>query len=144
MPARCDVCGVETTLDSAFHQNRLYRLTRRKGRVLCPSCLRKRHALNSRNTLIFCGLVGVIGVLLIWIAPRRLWGWHLVSFFLLMLFQMLCILPHEFGHAIAAWLVGFRVFAISIGSFGRVLFTLRFRRIDLIFRSIPLGGSTLS
>ena len=70
-------------------------------------------------------------------------AWQALTFALFMLVQVLCIVPHELGHALAAFLAGMRVFTISIGSFGGVAYVARIIGHDVVLRTIPLGGSVL-
>ena len=53
------------------------------------------------------------------------------------------VLPHELGHALAALLVGMRLFAVTIGTQGRVLFVRQVLGYDFIFHRIPIGGHVL-
>lgn len=141
MSVRCDICGAESTFDEVFHR---LRVSRRETRIYCPSCWTKRQTIHSSNFLLYGGVAGIIGLLLVALAAKTPWGWYLLGFCLFVVFQVICIVPHELGHAIAAWSVGMRVFTVSIGSFGREIFSFQPFGVDVVFRSIPLGGSALS
>ncbi len=63
-----------------------------------------------------------------------------VPFFLLAWVVLLVL--HEFGHAIAARLLGWRVERISIGA-GRIRWERRFLGMPVEFRTLPLSGFVL-
>lgn len=65
--------------------------------------------------------------------PRK-WS---VPFFLISWVILLVI--HEFGHAFAAWALGWKVRMISIGT-GKVRMTITVRDVPIEFRTIPLSG----
>jgi tetratricopeptide (TPR) repeat protein len=94
--------------------------------------------------LIYGTLAGIAGLLLIHFASRSSLAWDLIAFCLFVVFGVICVLPHELGHAIGAWIVGMRVFTICIGTYGRIVATVQVFGHDLCFRSIPLGGYTLA
>jgi len=49
------------------------------------------------------------------------------------------VIPHEVGHALAAWLVGFEVISIQIGH-GTPLWSATVAGIEISHGSVPLGG----
>lgn len=53
------------------------------------------------------------------------------------------VVAHELGHALAALMVGARLFRINIGLYGRVVFSRRVFRCRFVVRSILYGGNVL-
>jgi len=84
---------------------------------------------------------GVCGSVLSWFAPENFVGQILLSVFLVGLFLVFSIVPHELGHAIVARAVGWRVYQIVIG-IGKPLFKRRWFGILFDIRTIPIGGVT--
>lgn len=141
MLVRCDTCGLESTAEEAYHR---LQITRKKSRLYCPACWAKYQAKWSRNLLLAAVVAAIVGVGLLKLVPDgRHVAWQALSFALFVLVEVLCIVPHELGHAIAAWLTGMRVFTISIGSFGGIAYVARIFGYDVVLRTIPLGGSVL-
>ncbi|MCS1408664.1 MAG: Regulator of sigma-E protease RseP [Verrucomicrobia subdivision 3 bacterium] len=56
---------------------------------------------------------------------------------------MAAIIPHEFGHAVAARACGLKVFRIHMG-FGRTFLRRPVLGFETEFKVIPLGGSTIA
>jgi len=68
-------------------------------------------------------------------------GQFLLNLFLITLFLIFSVLPHELGHAIVGWALGWRVYQIVIGV-GKPLFKRRWFGILFDFRTVPLAGAT--
>src|SRR5712671_658674 len=109
----CDACNHESDFEAAFIRQR--RSLGRSVRQLCASCWVRRN--NKRNFRFLIGIIagGLAGVILTRVSPGSLLGEILVSLFLLQLFLICSIIPHEFGHAIAARLMGWRAYQMVIG-----------------------------
>ncbi|MEX2577924.1 MAG: M50 family metallopeptidase [Verrucomicrobiales bacterium] len=60
-----------------------------------------------------------------------------IPFFLVSWVVLLIV--HECGHALAAWMLGWRIRLVSIGT-GKVRFALHLRDVPIEFRTIPLSG----
>jgi tetratricopeptide (TPR) repeat protein len=140
MSTRCAVCGVESTLDRVFRRQATGR-----GRfpLVCPACRRRERNSSRVFALITAVVIAIVGTCLIWSDSKQVVGHNLVFFGFILLTQVFCILPHEYGHVFAAFISGIRVFTVNIGNRGRILFVWRLLGHDLVVRSIPLGGHTL-
>ena len=137
---KCDFCGTESEFEAAFIKQR--RSFRRSHRTLCPPCwVRRRDRRQIRFLVITVGM-GVLGYTLLWLRPDSLLGALLRNLFLLDLFLIASIVPHELGHAVMARMLGWRVFQIVIGV-GKPCLKWRWRGIQFDLRWLPLGGITL-
>lgn len=136
---KCDACGLESDLSAAFFKER--KAFRKSVRTYCPDCwMRRRHMIAGWPQIgIF--LVGIIGYVLTWsnISPDL--AQALITIFLFNLSLILSIVPHELGHAIAAWLLGLRVFNIAFG-YGKEIFRFNLFGTLFSFHRLPLGGLT--
>jgi hypothetical protein len=141
MSTSCAVCGVESTLGRAFRRQSV---GRGKFKLVCPACRSREHNLGYLLALIVAVVMSVVGVGLIWSGFSVALGRAILVFGMVVLTQSLCILPHELGHALAALVARMRVFTVTIGAFGRIRFIGQWFGHDIVFRSIPLGGSTLA
>ena len=141
---RCDHCGLESTLDSAFVRTR--RSFRRGLYTFCPACARRPEEIVQRLTLLATTIVlagaAVIGLLNRRALDREPFAF-LVNTYLVSLFMYLSIVPHELGHARGARLAGLRVFQITIGIGRRLLeFSVHDTRVEV--RLVPLVGYVLA
>ncbi len=75
------------------------------------------------------------------VQPNHWLGWVLLNLCLFQLISVLMIVPHEFGHAIAARAAGMRVISITIGA-GAPLFTAQWFNLRWEIKRIPVGGIT--
>lgn len=138
---KCDVCGLESSFDAGFIKQR--KSFRNAERTVCPICwTRRRHIFEGWNQLSFLAL-GLIGCIELWQDPSSLSGRLLVGLLLWDLFLILAIIPHELGHAIAARLAGFRVFAVVIG-IGKEVFKFRLADVTFRFHWLPIAGATVT
>jgi tetratricopeptide (TPR) repeat protein len=136
---KCDSCGKETDFEQGFIKER--KSFRSSFRTLCPTCwTRRRFALEGWVQIAVLAL-GILGYLLLWLKPELDSGRELTTMFLINLFLILIILPHELGHAIAARLLGWRVFAVVVG-LGKQVFKFRLFNIIFSFHWLPVGGIT--
>ena len=136
---KCDICGTESDFDAGFIKER--RSFRSLYRTRCLTCwARRRHAFEGWYQV---GVVigGIIGFILLWSNPWSVAGRFLTVFFLVDLFLILSVVPHELGHAIAGRLLGWRVFAIVIGV-GKQVFKFRLFGIIFSFHWLPICGIT--
>lgn len=128
----CDGCAVATTAPDL--------LSLVRGQRLCPPCLGRRQAREARR-LRRIGLTGgLLGLLLLGVAPAQ--AFLLLNLAVLLPLASLASLAlHELGHVLAARLLGFRVYSVTLGQ-GPLLFARRWGRADLMLRALPLGGYT--
>lgn len=136
---KCDICGTESDFDAAFMKER--RSFSFLQKTVCTDCWVRRIRRREMRTLIVMGVFGVGGFLLERFVPGTFLGQLFLDLFLLMVFLILSILPHELGHAIVARALGWRVYQIVIGA-GKSLFKWRWFGILFDLRSIPLAGAT--
>jgi Tfp pilus assembly protein PilF len=140
MTVRCDQCGLESTQEAAFHR---FAITRQRSRLYCPACWHEQQTARHATLLVLALLAGLVGLFFWYWGGQNLNVWILIAGFLYILFQILCVLPHELGHALAAWLTDMRVFTVCIGFYGRLLFSIPILGPDFAMRSVPFGGYTL-
>jgi len=114
MSAKCDRCGITTDTAEVFTRYR--KSFRRRVELLCPRCYQKNAHSNRKSNLLINLGCGLLGAFLVVMEPLRYSGWVLLNLFVVQLFLVFAILPHELGHAIAAKLCGLRVFKICIGT----------------------------
>ncbi|HEV3340552.1 MAG TPA: tetratricopeptide repeat protein [Pirellulales bacterium] len=141
MSVRCDLCGLESTAVEAF---RTPPISGTKSQLCCPSCWNKKYAKYLQDRLVAAAVAAVAGLFILrYLREFQGLAWYGLAFGLFVLVEMVCVVPHELGHAVAALLVNMRLFNISIGSLGRVVGAVRILGCDVVIRSIPFGGSAL-
>lgn len=141
--SKCDSCGCESSLTAAFVYRQVS-FRRSRTRCLCPACFKRRE---TRKAAIHTALFLMIGGAAFWAENYYL---HKVSrvfpqdrilnYGLYFLFVYLLVIPHELGHAIAAWLVRWEVFRINFG-IGPCWLRCSIAGIPIQFRLIPDRGS---
>ena len=136
---KCDACGLESDFEAAFFKQR--KAFRKSVRNLCPACRGRRRRISNSWLLILILLAGIIGYAILWFEPWSLAGYYLTTFFLVEVFLILTIVPHELGHAIVGWLVGWRVFAIIVGM-GKQILKFRLFGVLFVFNLLPFNGLT--
>jgi tetratricopeptide (TPR) repeat protein len=136
---KCDVCGIESELDAAFIKQR--RCIGSDPKVICPNCWVKRNNSKHLGFLVVIAVGGVCGLSLHWVAPDNSAGQFLVNLFLIWVFVILSILPHELGHAFTGRALGWHVHQIVVG-IGKPLFKARWAGMLFDFRSIPVAAAT--
>ncbi|HEU6449489.1 MAG TPA: site-2 protease family protein [Verrucomicrobiae bacterium] len=136
---KCDRCGNESDFEAAFIKERKSFHTSK--RTLCIKCWsrQKRRFEGTYQVAVLIG--GGVGGLLLWLNPYSGLGEFLVFLFLVNLFLILSIIPHELGHAIVARMVGWRVFRIIIG-IGKAVEKFRLFGFDFEIHVLPVGGIT--
>jgi hypothetical protein len=130
---KCDACGTESEFDSGF--------IREKKRKVCPGCWLKRRHRNAANWLWFSLAAGIVGWMVLWFDPASDLGGILQAIFLIQVFLIFTIVPHELGHAWAARVLGWRVFRIVLGV-GKPLFSRKWLGVPFEVRLLPIGGVT--
>ena len=136
---KCDVCGRESDFEASFTKER--KSFRIAQRTLCPACwTRRRHAVEGwyQVGMLVCGIIGYV---LLWQNPWSIIGRVLTTLFLVDVFLVLSIVPHELGHAIVGRLAGWRVFVVMVG-IGKQLFKFRLFGILFSFHWLPVAGIT--
>ncbi len=141
MAIACDKCRIESDIPEAFFKQR--KSFRRGFRTECPHCYAKSQLSALRKDLLWSLACGTIGLAIVLIWPVRMSGWMLLNLFIFQVSFVASILPHEFGHALAARWLGFKVFKVYVG-YGKTLFTRILLGFRTEFRSVPLGGFVLA
>jgi tetratricopeptide (TPR) repeat protein len=132
MKATCVECGTATQGEGSSRYE--YRAFRLKKSFYCPDCWRKHHS-GSPVLIVFLALcLLVLGTYAVLLARQQPAGTFrplltlLLTLSLFALFLLLMILLHELGHALAAILVGWRLFKISLG-FGDQIAAVRLGKV---------------
>src|SRR5262245_3452545 len=94
---------------------------------------------SSRGYAAFVVLSGVAAAVLLGFDRHSEAGWFALFMFFVLLGVVPAVMIHEGGHALAAALVGFRVFKIQIGR-GRSLWQRRVAGIELSLHEAPQSG----
>jgi tetratricopeptide (TPR) repeat protein len=138
MITRCKSCGVESRLSSAFRKAAGFWSVKR----LCLRCWEKNRTSTHRLHLAIYILLGVSGLILLML-PDALVEMRVIAVFCLIPpFLIASLLPHELGHALAAKLLGLRIFSISFGLYGRTLWKRRLFGCVIEVKSLPVIGLT--
>lgn len=143
MPVACAQCGSESTLDAVYAVE-----TSALGRKrrYCPRCWREMHVRRAREALVvFTPLAVGAFVLLALGGPVVGTGvaWFFLNLCLVAFFLELATLPHELGHALTAYALGFRVFSITTGVGPRIL-QRTVRGVQFSLHAYPFGGFTVT
>lgn len=136
---KCDVCGTESDFEASFSKER--KTFRSTEQTLCHACRTRRHHSFEGWYQVAVLVGGVIGYVLLWQNPWSPIGRFLTTFFLIDVFLILAIIPHELGHAIVGHWSGWRVFAVVIG-IGKQIFKFRLWGVIFSFHLLPVAGVT--
>lgn len=143
MSITCNRCGAQSEIEQLFHKTRRF-FSGRQIRV-CPLCWTKQQQRMSQFHVLLWLALCLIGVVLVVLASETsdasIPGWIALNLALGYLFMLLQILPHELGHALAAHLLGWRVFKIALGQ-GRNLCRFRCGRTLVEINALPTIGAT--
>src|SRR5262249_35025872 len=72
--------------------------------------------------------------------PRPALNWHFLNLPIISLVFCLMVIFHEFGHATCAWLVGWRVFRISLGWGTSPMWRFRLAGVQWDIHLLPMSG----
>ena len=137
---KCYVCGTESDFAASFiRQSRSFSST---NQTLCHACWTRRRNSFEGWYLVAALVWGMIEYVLLWQDPWSAVGRFLTSLFLVDLFLILNIVPHELGHAVVGRLAGWRVFSVTVGA-GKQFVKFRMFGIIFSFQSVALPGWTL-
>src|ERR1700677_3712080 len=134
---KCDGCGTESEFEAAFAKER--KSFSKSTRTLCPMCRGRRRRTFEGWYQVAVMVGGVVGYTILWRYPWSSVGRFLTILFLMDIFLILSIVPHELGHAIMGRLLGWRVFAIVIG-IGKRIFKFNLFGMIFSFHWLPVGG----
>lgn len=134
---KCSICGIESRPGVDLHIDRRFG---RKPRTYCQPCWDEQaRKVFGRRSLF--ELLAAMAILTVYFGPgtamraATMFLWAAVAF-------VLSIVIHELGHALAAWVLGLRVFRICIGS-GKPLLSASIGALALEWRALPLSGLTM-
>lgn len=136
--ARCELCGVTSTLPELFQRGRT---NQHRSGLLCPRCLADRQASNNKWFIEAMCLIVVLG-LLMWARGLEHLGFIMLSLACGFFFTVILTPLHELAHALTALALGMPVYSIVIGWFGKPLFKFYWRRCTFEVTRVPLGGLT--
>lgn len=125
--ARCTRCGCITTLG--------HRLRPAANDLLCPSCDEATKAIPPIMVVFSAGAVFLLTLVIARGIHRTdgLLSWG-ISLLLIIAFAWLLLIPHELGHALAARIMGGRVYELGFGR-GRLLWQRQVGRVFVSLRS---------
>lgn len=133
----CGRCQRTSPLGSHFSQVYSFAGPRR----LCPHCTERRRLRRSRISSWMLGAAAAVALLLLVAGARHDGLWIVLAFATFIVASHLSVLPHEFGHALAARAVGYQPLAILWGS-TRTFFDRRIFGIRTLIGQAPQGGVT--
>jgi hypothetical protein len=136
---RCQSCGVESRLTTAFRKS----AGLASVKILCPRCRDKQQTSLHQFHLGAHILLALFGLILLMLPDSLGVLWVAGAFCLLPVFVTLALVPHELGHALAAQLLGLRVFSISFGLLGRTIWKRRLFDCTVEMKSLPFIGYTV-
>lgn len=135
---QCDRCKLESDWVEAFHKAEKSNGLWYRKIFVCPRCWRRRKEREARDAFWgFLGL-GLLGAFLAMILPSD-GRWYLFNSALFLVASCVCVVPHEAGHALAGWLLGLRVYGVTIGM-GRTVRAFHFGRFRIDIKAIPMMG----
>jgi Zn-dependent protease len=146
---RCHQCGAESPLTTMFV--RKTKSFRRDPQLFCPQCIRSDKDFAIALVLAAAALVCLVSFVDWVIRSARGnglgsadggWGsgWEFASTWsLFLLFQIICIVPHELGHTVAGRLLGFDVWRIRLGR-GRLLARWQIGGVLVEVAALPVVG----
>jgi len=140
MGPECDVCGIRAGDDQIFAREAVPFC---RTKTYCPNCYARFYRRVLQFVLVLTVVLGLLGATVLWRDPTSSTGRLFLNALFFQAFIIATILPHEFGHAFMARLVGFQVSRIVVG-FGRVLFECKLFGFQVSFRRIPYGGITVA
>jgi tetratricopeptide (TPR) repeat protein len=134
---KCDRCGIESPFDAAFRP--VVRVFQKPWRY-CPICADGReHSLLNRSSLVGFLFIVVCGAFALGVASPQDRSVLLFAP-LLLVFFWLGIVPHELAHAFAARVLGLRVFRVSIGFWGPIVWRWMIFGTEICVRPLWSGG----
>jgi tetratricopeptide (TPR) repeat protein len=136
---KCDRCGIEGEREEAFFKTPRSGSTRQLH--LCPPCWRKRRERSGWTSLISTLALAAGGACLA--AFHVPIGWLFLNLSLFQVFVILGTVPHEAGHALAARLLGMRLFQVSIG-YGKPVYERNVGDVLITLNKYPYGGFTIA
>lgn len=143
MAETCYRCGAVSEVPGAFVK--MHRSFRLGVYTCCRACfgdgMPTQQPVREWNLPFIFLLLGP-GLLFLYASESAGGRWLLLNVFLLQMFALATIWPHELGHALTSRALGLRVFKIFLGV-GKTLFTRTVFGFETEFGLFPFGGRTL-
>jgi tetratricopeptide (TPR) repeat protein len=137
---RCDVCGREAPGGAWFRVPG--ESPRSPPTHRCPACFARKEK-PPRHPLLYLFLAGtMLGYAAVVVAPAGHFGWLLLNVSLFFALLGLVVFAHELGHALAAWLLGLRVFTVRLGS-GPLLASATLGGTEWVVGAVLSHGATV-
>jgi len=111
--------------------------------TLCPRCWSRARTSTQKWIFLLNCFIGAIGLGFCYWLPGVTQGPVLLNLFLIEMFVIASILPHELGHAWSAQMLGWRVFKIYFG-LGKTLTTRNVFGFETEFKAILMMGLALA
>lgn len=133
---KCDSCGIEAVEGEQFQ---VEKFPFRSQKWYCSNCYSRLSRRANSAFLLVGGFIGIVGLILIRRDPGSELGRAWFNLFLLEVFCVFAIVPHEFGHAIIGRVCGLKVTRIILGM-GPNIWVGRIFGFLTEFKLIPAGG----
>ena len=133
----CSDCGIQTARADLLRRER--RSFRTDSRYYCPTCWAKKQGQQQRSRWWWKAGMAAMGALLVQLRPHDHFGWLLLNLVWLDACFIIAVTAHEFSHAFAGHLVGFRIFRIVIGT-GRTWWRGSLFGFDVEAKVFPFSG----
>jgi len=138
---KCGTCGVESDWDKAFRQTRRS-FSFREIAPMCPACWKRDQENITKWAIRVLLALSILLIVVSMTVAKPEERFHLLALPLIPFFFPLAIVVHEFAHALAALALGLRVFSVSYGLSGPLLFRGRIRNWAFEIRRSPPSGFT--
>ena len=140
MKINCVECNYPVGLVLSTDDDPLFQVTEEvRQRILCHDCNERRYAERQKALIVLVALFTTISGIAVWLTPSSYNRWMLLNVALTVLLIGFSILPHELGHALAARILGMKIFGVEIGV-GPKLFEFRWLGTDWRVKMVPTYG----
>jgi len=140
MKARCGTCGITSTNASAFIR---HRESFDRTRLYCPRCWQGKISGKKHGFAALWLIYAVFTLTLLVALPHHFLTMAMVNFLWFQVCLLLAVVPHEFGHALAARQVKHRVFRVTLGT-GRPFWRGRVLGFDTEMQFPVVGGRVMT
>jgi tetratricopeptide (TPR) repeat protein len=126
----CHQCGLQSTIENVY--------VKKGKKTFCPPCHQEREQDEAVQFFTNVGIMGVIGLATLFF-PHFGLGYFYAALSLFYVFLILMLVLHELSHALIAYLLGFQVFAIFMGT-GKNRFKFNVGKTTIVLNTLPLSG----
>ena len=137
---QCRFCGKKISNEQSV--NIWQKSISGKNVICCSGCYNKKTQGSYKALLLLAFIQFLMGILLIVYSPEARTGWFLLDLFLMTIFSVFMIIPHELGHVLAAKSLGIYVVGVVIG-LGKTVLLKRYWNMPWEFKNFPAGGITI-